>query len=114
MPHKPDGKLVRGAKKDLAVNLGFDSGDIVSLWEKGKSQSYKNYLYEIAAKYDVSVEWLRGETDEKQKKTTDRWVDDLDDVEKQIMDLLLSLPNEQLKRELVYLRSLVDEGGQDK
>jgi hypothetical protein len=36
-------------------------------WESGKSRSYRNYLYEIADKYNVSVEWLKGETDVKEK-----------------------------------------------
>lgn len=34
------------------------------MWIKGTSFSYKNKLHEIAAKYHVSVEWLRGETDD--------------------------------------------------
>lgn len=65
IPHKPDGKFIHGAKKEFAESIGYDSGDIVSMWEKGSSQSYRNKLHEIAAKYDVSVEWLKGETDEK-------------------------------------------------
>ena len=64
LPHGENGKIIRGAKKDFAQNIGYDSGDIVSMWIKGTSTSYKNKLHEIAAKYDVSVEWLRGETDE--------------------------------------------------
>lgn len=64
LPHGENGKIIRGAKKDFAQNIGYDSGDIVSMWLKGTSTSYKNKLHEIAAKYDVSVEWLRGETDE--------------------------------------------------
>lgn len=73
LPHGENGKIVRGAKKDFAQNIGYDSGDIVSMWIKGTSTSYKNKLHEIAAKYDVSVEWLRGETDEpgiKEKPST--------------------------------------------
>lgn len=68
LPHDKNGKIVRGAKKDFAQSIGYDSGDIVSMWIKGTSTSYKNKLHEIAAKYDVTVEWLRGETDEKSAK----------------------------------------------
>ena len=65
LPKKPDGKFVRGGKKEFAQSIGYDSGDIVSMWINGSSTSYNGKLHEISAKYGVSVEWLRGETDEK-------------------------------------------------
>ena len=65
LPKKPDGKFVRGSKKEFAQSIGYDSGDIVSMWINGSSTSYNGKLHEISAKYGVSVEWLRGETDEK-------------------------------------------------
>ena len=40
---------------------------MVTMWEKGQSQSYHGYLYEISEKYNVSVAWLKGETDIKEK-----------------------------------------------
>ena len=64
IPKKPDGKYMHGAKADFARSLGFKNGAIVSDWESGKSDSYKNYLYQISALHGVSVEWLRGETNE--------------------------------------------------
>ena len=67
IPKKLDGKYVHGAKKELADKLGIDS-DIVTQWDKGKSTSYKNYLYQIADVYGVSVEWLKGETDDRTPK----------------------------------------------
>ena len=63
IPKKPDGKYVHGAKKQFADALGL-SHNLVTMWEKGQSQSYRNYVYEIAAKYGVSVAWLKGETDD--------------------------------------------------
>ena len=65
IPRKPDGKFVHGAKAEFARNLGYTEGNIVSMWESGSSNSYTTKLHEIAAKYDVSVEWLKGETDVK-------------------------------------------------
>ena len=65
MPHKPDGSFVHGSKKEFAESIGLESGNVITDWEKGRNKSYKNYLYEIAVKYDVPVEWLKGETDEK-------------------------------------------------
>lgn len=69
LPTHPDGRIVRGAKKDFACSIGYDSGDIVSMWIKGTSNSYMGKLHEIAAVYGVSVDWLRGDTDKKEKPT---------------------------------------------
>ena len=71
LPKKPDGKFVRGGKKEFAQSIGYDSGDIVSMWINGSSTSYNGKLHEISAKYGVSVEWLRGETDEKEKPASE-------------------------------------------
>ena len=67
LPHKPDGKIVHGAKAAFARELGLKGGETVSQWEGGSNTSYRNYLYEISDKYNVSVEWLKGETDIKEK-----------------------------------------------
>ena len=64
IPKKPDGKYKHGAKADFARLLGFKNGAIICDWESGKSDSYKNYLYQISALYHVSVAWLKGETDD--------------------------------------------------
>lgn len=64
IPKRPSGAYVHGAKKEFAESLGYNEGAIVSMWEKGQSASYRNKLHEISAKYNVSVEWLRGETDD--------------------------------------------------
>lgn len=64
IPKKPDGKFVHGAKKAFCLEIEAPP-NIINEWERGVSKSYNNYLYEIAAKYHVSVEWLKGETDEK-------------------------------------------------
>ena len=50
---------------EFAQSIGYDSGDIVSMWINGSSTSYNGKLHEISAKYGVSVAWLRGETGEK-------------------------------------------------
>lgn len=62
------GKPKHGAKAKFARSIGYDSGDIVSMWEKGSSNSYKKKLHEISDKYNVSLEWLRGETDDPEQK----------------------------------------------
>ena len=67
IPKKPDGKYVHGAKAEFARSLGFKGGETISQWESGYSEGYRLYLYEISEKYNVSVEWLKGETDIKEK-----------------------------------------------
>ena len=64
IPKKPDGSYVHGAKAEFADSLCM-SRNLVTMWENGQSQSYRSKLHEIAAKYHVSVEWLKGESDEK-------------------------------------------------
>lgn len=64
IPKDDDGKYVHGAKAEFAKSIGHNDGAIVSMWIKGTSTSYKNKLHEIAEKYGVSVNWLRGETDD--------------------------------------------------
>lgn len=64
IPKDDDGKYVHGAKAEFAKSIGYNDGAIVSMWIKGTSTSYKNKLHEIAEKYSVSVNWLRGETDD--------------------------------------------------
>lgn len=75
LPHKEDGKLVHGAKKDLADKLGIDK-NIISQWLRGANKSYTGYLYQIADVYGVSVEWLKGETDVRTPK--DKTADNTD------------------------------------
>lgn len=65
IPQKPNGKFVHGAVKEFANGLGLKTGNIVSDWIAGRSKSYESYIYQIASKYNVSVKWLRGETDER-------------------------------------------------
>ena len=64
IPKNDKGRFVHGAKADFARSLGFDGGDVVSMWIKGTSKSYRNYLPDIAARHGVSVDWLLGNTDD--------------------------------------------------
>lgn len=66
-PVNEAGKPVRGSSKELADYLNLPH-NIVAEWKSGRNKSYTRYLYEIAEKYNVSVEWLKGETDEKEQK----------------------------------------------
>lgn len=67
IPKNENGKFVHGAKIDFAKTIGLKSGNVISDWITGRSNSYTSYIYQIAEKYNVSVEWLKGETDIKEK-----------------------------------------------
>lgn len=91
---RPDGSFAHGAKKKFCDSIGAPS-NIMNAWERGTNHSYRNYLYQISSVYNVSVEWLKGETDEKTKKPSptdgggfdiDAFVDGIDDPQ-----LLLNL-----------------------
>lgn len=56
-----------GAVKALAEHLGV-SGNNVTNWKAGRSDSYKKYAPQIADYYGVSLDWLSGRTDEKSIK----------------------------------------------
>ena len=110
IPRKPDGKYVHGAKADFARELGFKSGAIVSDWESGKSDSYKNYLYQLSALHGVSVEDLRGETDDpgiKEAPATEG--EGYTDLQKAAIQFVLSLPPEKLERFIKMGRAAFEE-----
>lgn len=69
IPKKADGKFVHGALKEFANSVGLKSGNLVSDWMNGRSTSYLNYVYTVAAVYNVSVDWLYGKTDKKETPT---------------------------------------------
>lgn len=104
IPKTENGKYVHGAKKEFAVNIGYGNGDIFTHWEKGKSHSYMNKLYEIAANHDVSVEWLRGETDIKNPAPSGSGNEKLDEL----LKLAGDLTPEQFERLLSYGQGMLD------
>lgn len=66
IPQKPDGNFVHGAKKAFADSLGLPS-NIVAEWIAGRNKSYQRHIHAISNIYGVSVEWLEGKTDTKEK-----------------------------------------------
>lgn len=94
IPKKDDGKFVHGALKSFANSIGLKSGNLVSDWMAGRSSSYESYVYEIAEKYNVSVEWLRGETDIKEKPTLSG--EQISEARKQLYAALDDMTDEEL------------------
>ena len=93
LPRKEDGSVKHGAKAEFARSIGYDGGEIVTMWESGTSNSYKKKLHEIAAKYNVSVEWLRGETDERGGPVT---VGEDEDELREYLEILRSRPEARM------------------
>ena len=102
LPKKPDGKFVRGSKKEFAQSIGYDSGDIVSMWINGSSTSYNGKLHEISAKYGVSVEWLKGETDEKEKPALKE-----SELDSELINLLCQLSKEELEKVDAFVQGIL-------
>lgn len=99
IPKKPNGKFQHGAIAEFARSIGLSGGQLVSDWMAGRTTSYRNYLYEIAAKYGVSVEWLRGETDEK-KPTTEEG-DGLKGLDAEERMVILRMRKSSLKKKQI-------------
>lgn len=107
IPRKPDGKFIRGSKKDFAVSIGYDSGDIISMWESGASKSYLKKIHEIAAVYNVDPDWLLGKTDKKEKPTivSD---DGLSESQRLLISQLRSMSPEEFEKKEAAIRAILD------
>lgn len=99
IPKKPDGKFVHGALKEFANKLNLKSGNVVSDWMNGRSTSYTSYVYQIADIYNVSVEWLKGETDDPSiKKAPGINAEGLSAARKALLDAVDGLTDEQCEK----------------
>ena len=56
-----------GADAEFARSLGYKSGNVVADWRAGRSGSYRGKLREIAEKYNVTVDWLCGNSPQIEK-----------------------------------------------
>lgn len=59
-----------GSKKALSEYLGLKSQNTISDWLGGRAKSYQKYLPQIAEYYGVSLDWLSGNSDIKEKPLT--------------------------------------------
>lgn len=100
IPKKPDGKYVHGAKKEFAESIGLNHAQIIADWEGGRNSSYKNYLYVISAKYNVSVEWLKGETDKKKPIPED-------ELDAELKRLLMDLRPDEADKVRAYVQGMI-------
>jgi hypothetical protein len=74
-------------KTELTDLLGFSSSAVFGHWLSGRNASYLKYIHAIADYLDVSVEYLRGETDIKKPPITkDERIDELYEMAKDLTD----------------------------
>lgn len=103
IPKNENGKFKHGSKAEFARNIGYDSGDVVSMRQNGSSVSYKKKLHEISLKYGVSVEWLKGETDEKNPPVPE----DERILNEELISRLVSLTPEEMQKVDAFVQGLL-------
>lgn len=106
LPRNGNGTIKHGERAKFAKSLGYKDGHIVSMWLSGDSDSYRGKLRDIAELYGVSVEWLKGETDERQPKQA------VSEFDQAVLALVHSLPADKLRGILLLLgapEELLDE-----
>ena len=103
IPKNENGKFKPGSKAEFARTSGYDSGDVVSMWQNGSSVSYKKKLHEISLKYGVSVEWLKGETDEKNPPVPE----DERKLNEELISRLVSLTPEEMQKVDAFVQGLL-------
>lgn len=112
-PASENGKPIRGSSKELTDSLGIPRSTVAD-WKSGKSKSYRRYLHEIAEIYNVSVEWLRGETDEKtpqellfgNSKTPLVYADE-EALNEELISRLVSLTPDEMKQVDAFVQGLL-------
>ena len=103
IPKKENGDFKHGSLAAFARPLGFKDGHIISDWIAGNSTSYSNYLYEISAKYGVSVAWLKGETDERNPPVPE----DERILNEELISRLVSLTPEEMQKVDAFVQGLL-------
>lgn len=80
-------------QKDLLDALEL-SEPVFAAWKAGRNKSYLKYLHAIADFLDVSVEYLKGETDEKKKPSADKG-EELTNEKRLLLALFDQIPKEK-------------------
>jgi transcriptional regulator with XRE-family HTH domain len=80
-------------QQDLTNYLGINYSSFGN-WKAGRNKSYLKYLHAIADFLDVSVEYLKGETDEKKKPSATE-SEELTNEKRLILALYDQLPKEK-------------------
>ncbi len=90
---------------DLCERLNLSKYNFTD-WKAGKSRSYTKYIYQISDILGVSVEYLKGETDIKQKSPS---VDELSERDLIMLKAIRRLTEEQQQSILGVMQSMVEK-----
>ena len=88
----------RGGVKEFAEKIGVPA-NLVSMWRKGDSFSYKNYLSKISYEYNVSIDWLCGNVEQKENLTDKPG--EVSEKDIRLINWFRSLPAEKQKAILI-------------
>lgn len=107
IPRKENGDFEHGSKKEFAQSIGFKGGEIISDWIAGRNKSYVKHIHVIAERYNVSTEWLTGQSDKKER-TAAGVSDGLSREDIQFLELFGKLTPEEQKLFVIQMQSVVD------
>lgn len=96
-----------GAQKKLADYLGIHP-NVITNWMNGSNKSYRKHIDKIAEYFNVSVEWLKGETDIKKEPALPEEIE-LSELRKQAYALLENVSEEKLAKRMAALEALFDD-----
>jgi hypothetical protein len=103
----------KGIKKiDLTNHLGMVSSAFGN-WIAGRNKSYHKYLYQISDYLDVSVEYLKGETDEKKpaSKNTTSGDNMFSDTDRKIFEALANMSQSDKEWFLAMIETIKSRRG---
>ena len=90
IPSEKDGRFKKYAAADFASKIGV-AQNLPSEWKAGRNKSYKTKLQTIADAYNVSIDWLYGKTDIKEKPPAEAG-----DIRKQAEEIIARMDQDQL------------------
>lgn len=86
-------------QKDLTDFLGISKNAFTD-WKSGRIKSYNKHLPQIAEFLDVSVDYLVGKTDKKNKTAPSE--QPMSQKQQQLFDIVADLTDEELKKVIEY------------
>lgn len=93
-------------QKDIANKLGIDRTTYVK-YETGVSEPDIKTLLSISEIFDVSLDYLLGKTEKKEKPA--EGYGELSERDKQLIDLISALPDDKYQQFLDYAKYLLEQ-----
>lgn len=100
IPQNENGRFVRGAAAEFSKRINV-APNLPAEWKAGRNKSYMSKIRDISAAYDVSIDWLLGNTDEKaptqEPSEREKLIDAMDAMSKEDLLQLIFKATEILK-----------------